>query len=117
MVFHVQAQTGVRRNNPRDFGQFFPGRGSEGCASGLEERIGHVHDQTAGGITGLKHRIQLGQQLSPQDGFFPFRFIGGCPGHFGVGLGFDEEVTAVPARARATARSVSDVSFACSALP
>src|SRR6266446_5524736 len=53
----------MREDDAGNFGEFFAGAGLERVAAGVEEHVGHIDDEAAGGVARLQNGIQLAEQL------------------------------------------------------
>src|SRR5258708_5011237 len=87
VTFDLQSEAGMREDDAGNFGEFFAGAGLEGIAAGVKEHIGHIDDETAGGIAGLQNGIELIEELGAKLGFFGFGLRGGLARFFGFGFG------------------------------
>ena len=54
VAFDLHLQTGMREHDAGNFCKFFAGAGFEGVAAGVEEDVGHIDDEAAGGVAGLE---------------------------------------------------------------
>ena len=59
--FHLQAR--VAENDAGNLGKFFTRPRAQGLLSGIEQHVGHVHNQAAGRIACLENQIELAKQL------------------------------------------------------
>src|SRR6185312_8213855 len=85
----LDLQVGVGQQDAGNLGQLDFGSGLERGLVGLEQHVGHVHDEARGGVAGLQHRVELVEQLLAL-GLDLAAGIGGLPlglGAGGVGVG------------------------------
>src|SRR5258708_1364694 len=61
--------------------------GLAGVGGGVEEHVGHVDDEAAGGVAGLQNGIELIEELGAHLSFFGFGLRGGLARFFGFGFG------------------------------
>src|SRR5216684_2646831 len=87
VTLDLQSQAGMREDDAGNFGEFFAGAGLEGVAAGVKEHVGHIDDETAGGVAGLQNGIQLAEKLGAKLSFFGFGLRGGLSRFFGFGFG------------------------------
>jgi hypothetical protein len=65
MTFDLHSQSRVRLQDSSDSRQAFARTGLQRVFAGVEQHIGHVDDEAAGGFAGLHYLIQLLQELLP----------------------------------------------------
>src|SRR5713226_7436628 len=87
VALDLERETGMRENDAGNFGELFAGAGLERVAAGVEEHVGHVDDEAAGGVARLQNGIQLAEQLGAQLGFFGFGLRSGLARFSGFGFG------------------------------
>ena len=63
VAFDLEREAFVGEKDAGNFGEFFAGTGLERGASGIEENVGHIDDEAAGGVTSLENGIELFKKL------------------------------------------------------
>src|SRR5262249_53688570 len=86
MPLDLQRQARMGEQNAGDLGQLFARPGLQPVAAGVEEHIGHVHDEAAGGIACLYDGVELSEELRGKLGLVGFVLLGGLAGSLGIGL-------------------------------
>ena len=72
VAFDFELQTRMSQDNAGDLRQLLSGAGLERVFAGVEQDVGHVDDQPAGGLTRLKNGVELLAELFAELGLFLF---------------------------------------------
>src|SRR6266478_3914733 len=87
VTLDLEREAGMGEDDAGNFGELFAGAGLERVAAGVEEHVGHIDDEAAGGVARLQNGIQLAEQLGAQLGFFGFGLRSGLARFSGFGFG------------------------------
>ena len=85
MALYFDLQTGMARDDARHPRQLFTGTRFQRVSGSVEQDIGHVHDQSTGGIARLQDRVELIEQLLAELRLFLLRLLPQA-NRFGRGL-------------------------------